>query len=181
MKSIFSSHFTMPKPIHTFDMTGKNKKSKTKKTPLFLRQKNLLIIEDDLELLAIYDLMRKERNWPIMLAKNSSEAISLLSHKIFDAIILDWNLPDFNGDALIKTSESLYDYLISKYDFPIDQKTPIITFSSDKDAQTPVQNSKYFYKYEHWDKPFQYEKVSNNIEKLIYSSINPVPSGDVYG
>jgi len=174
MSHIFSSSFKLPSSNRSSDYFSARKRKKQMGTSTELNKNHILVVEDDEELVAIYNVLRFENQWPIFLAQNSTEAMSHLCKQSFDVMILDWNLPDFNGDALIKISETLYDHKCKSAGYIEPEKTPIITFSTEDQSVTQIEDSKYFYRHDHWNKPFKVAQVKEKLHKLIYSPIDQV-------
>ena len=173
MGFISSSLFSMPDPISGADYlpNWRQKKRLAQKAEKSVFDRQILVVEDDAELSEVYKLLRWEKNWPLDIAKSSSEALSMLSKHPYDVVILDWNLPDFNGDALVRVSDTMYDHHAKKYGYQILKKTPIITFSSEPSLITTLPESKYFFRYDHWNKPFKIDQVTSNIETLLRAGI----------
>src|ERR1700733_12368948 len=62
----------------------------------------ILLVEDDPDLaLALTDRMKREHH-TIEVADEGEQALHLLKCSEYDAVILDWNLPDMSGLAILK-------------------------------------------------------------------------------
>tara|TARA_Y100000817_G_C16862246_1_gene546325 strand:- start:2141 stop:2677 length:537 start_codon:yes stop_codon:yes gene_type:complete len=167
----FSSGFSLPAPISPSDVLGRRRqRSFGKGRVRALRRSNILIIEDDIELANMFQLIGKEKNWPLLVAGSSSEALGYIAKREFDALILDWNLPDFNGDALVRLSDELLKDHCTKHNYDLVTQVPIITHSSEKQKKLNLGWSEYFSHVGHWDKPLSYDHLMKNCEQLIYKS-----------
>lgn len=66
-------------------------------------KKNLLIIEDDLHLLEFLKDIFEASSWDVSVAPTGREGLAaLVGGKLPDLILLDLNLPDFNGMEILK-------------------------------------------------------------------------------
>ena len=90
----------------------------------------LLLIEDD-EFTAeiIYEYF-KENNFNIDVVYTATDGVSYIKNNSYDLILLDINLPDFNGFELLKNIKSFI-------------SLPVIITSAYNDKQTKLQAFKY--------------------------------------
>ena len=167
---LISSSFSLPSSLKYTKSTHIKKQSKSISVYSNPRRSSILVVEDDEEISSIFTMLQFENNWPIKIVKNSMDAISILSKNSFDYLILDWNLPDMNADELILLSSNLYSIKNRYNSIQIENKTPIVTFSSNKLNQYSIRESNYFYHYKHWQKPFTFEKLKYSLKNLIYTT-----------
>jgi DNA-binding response OmpR family regulator len=114
----------------------------------------ILIVEDDVELASILKTWLQLRKFAVQAVHTGEEAVEQLSFGEYDAVILDWHLPDAEGVDICKQFREQGGSI------------PIIMLSgntSDKERQEGMAAgaSDYF------TKPFDFEKVSNKLKELL--------------
>lgn len=130
----------------------------------------ILVVEDDEDLVHSLDLIAKDKNINMSFAKSGGEGVSLVSKNNFDAVILDWNLPDFDGDEFITLSDDLISLHSKKNNYQVSHKVPVITFSGEDRKKTPLDgDSQFFYKVKHWKKPMSFEHIAVALESTFGS------------
>ena len=149
------------------------KKSQVKSSDLskkVSKEKNpyILVVEDDEDLVNSLDVISDEKKINMVFAKSGGEGVSMLSKHNFDAVILDWNLPDFDGDELIALSDDLIKIHAKKYNYNVSYKVPVITFSGEERRNTHLDQSKYFYKVNHWKKPMSLDHIASVLEQTFH-------------
>lgn len=149
-------------------------KRKPKNTSLIVNESKaltspyVLVVEDDEDLVHSLELIAEEKNINMAFAKNGGEGVSLVSKNNFDAVILDWNLPDFDGDEFIALSDDLISLHSKKNQYSFSYKVPVITFSGEDRKHTHLEtDSKFFYKVKHWKKPMSLESISHSLAKTF--------------
>jgi DNA-binding response OmpR family regulator len=69
--------------------------------------KTILIVDDEKNLLKLYEKEFTEEGYRVITANSGSEALQKIQKDPFDLVILDIRMPDFNGvDTLKKIMES---------------------------------------------------------------------------
>ena len=69
--------------------------------------KTILIVDDEKNLLKLYEKEFTEEGYRVITANSGSEALQKIQNDPFDLVILDIRMPDFNGvDTLKKIMES---------------------------------------------------------------------------
>lgn len=94
-------------------------------------ENHILIIEDDEEAALLIQNYLQECNFKVSLFSTVTDAISNIQFHNYDLIILDLNLPDYNGLELLKFKNK------SKI------TTPTIIISAYSDKKTKLQTFKY--------------------------------------
>lgn len=69
------------------------------------RPKRVLIVEDDLELVQIYEMLLRGFNYDVVTATDGTHAIKVLREQEFDAILCDLQMPELDGDLLYQSVE----------------------------------------------------------------------------
>ena len=64
--------------------------------------KNILVVEDDIDLAEMVKMRLSHSNYKISLAVDGKEALNKISQERFDLIILDIMLPEMNGYEVCK-------------------------------------------------------------------------------
>lgn len=97
------------------------------------KEKKILIVEDDEDLLCLYRLYLQGESYRIMEAKNGKEGLELAEKEKPDLIILDMIMPVMDGEEFIQI------YRIEKKNFD----TPIIIASvNDKIPHSLIEKGK---------------------------------------
>ncbi len=82
---------------------------------------SVLLVEDSLTMRRILRKVISEIGVPdIVEAENGIDALTKLNNKPVDLIMTDWNMPEMNGEDLIKKLRSMEQY----------QKTPILMITT---------------------------------------------------
>ncbi|RMD84288.1 MAG: response regulator [Candidatus Dadabacteria bacterium] len=63
--------------------------------------KQILVVEDDTDILAMIRTVLELRGAAVDAVTTAAEARSRVGRQTFDALILDWNLPDTSGDEFL--------------------------------------------------------------------------------
>lgn len=63
-------------------------------------QRRILIVDDELEIVDMLKEVLADRGYTVDKAADASQALELIRQNIYDAAILDFNLPDMNGVML---------------------------------------------------------------------------------
>ncbi len=62
----------------------------------------ILVVEDDTDLLFLYETMLSRQGHEVVRAEKTADAILLLTHDDYDLIILDMNMPDTSGIKVLE-------------------------------------------------------------------------------
>ena len=94
--------------------------------------KGRYLITDDIAYnLTIFRAFMEEWGAQVDVAKDGTEAFQLLDDHVYDAIFLDWSLPDYTGPEIAR--------MIRKGNFPKNKNTPIVAqtaYTSDEQKET---------------------------------------------
>jgi two-component system copper resistance phosphate regulon response regulator CusR len=63
---------------------------------------HILVVDDQADTLALLELTLQTAGYSVQTASNGEEAINLLSHDSFDALVLDIMMPEINGFEVIR-------------------------------------------------------------------------------
>jgi DNA-binding response OmpR family regulator len=67
-----------------------------------VRVKRLLLVDDDIEWLAALTRAMRAAGYDVEQAHNGAEAVEAVGRRGFDAVLLDWELPDAEGVAVCR-------------------------------------------------------------------------------
>ncbi|MBK7960050.1 MAG: response regulator [Bdellovibrionales bacterium] len=111
------------------------------------RSKRVLLIDDDQDISgALQKGFKHEGLSHLEVASDPFEAINMMTEKFYNFIILDWNLPAFNGgETLRKAGQAMAIELDlpNQWDY---QRVPVVIFSSSpKEFSIPRKNKHFNY------------------------------------
>jgi CheY-like chemotaxis protein len=81
--------------------------------------KNILIIDDNEDILGIFEQVLVDEGFDVSTANNGNEGIKLFKRQSFDIVIIDINMPGMNGFEVVENIKN--DFIL----------VPIILMSSD--------------------------------------------------
>lgn len=122
---------------------------------------NILVVEDDQALAEALQDTLMTADYEVVLADNGRTAMSLLETNKIDLIISDINMPQMNGDVLLKRVKSLYP------DIPVVLMTAYGTIEQAVDAMRDGA-------VDYMVKPFEAEVLINMVSRYIGSVNNDV-------
>ncbi len=122
-----------------------------------MQDSKILVVDDDLMVRdMLYDFLR-EKGYQVVSAADGSSALNAVNHKKFDAVILDFKLPETDGITLL---------LQMKQKFP---KIPIIMitgYPSDSSRDQAYQSGAAAF----MEKPFKVTKLAATLKRAIRES-----------
>ncbi len=63
---------------------------------------NILIVDDDEQIVRVFERLARERGWTFSVARSGEEAVELFGRKVFEAAVVDIRLPGFTGLQLLE-------------------------------------------------------------------------------
>jgi len=119
----------------------------------------ILLVEDNVETAALLDEFLSACNFVVDVVHTATEGTAYIKNSIYDLVLLDLNLPDFNGIELLKSIKNRI-------------SLPIIIMSADSDTQSKVRTFKYGAS-DYMVKPIDLEELEARIWALLgrYSDI----------
>ena len=133
-----------------------------------VRLKGRYLITDDQEYnVSIFQAFMQQWNASLDVASCGSEAFELLKQYRYDAIFLDWSLPDYKGPEIAK--------IIRNGSFPLNTETPLIaqtayTSDSQKEVCRMAGMNAFI------EKPFSPEKILSELTQLVPDRVVIVPT-----
>jgi len=119
-----------------------------------LKNKHLLVVDDENSVLEfLFSLLKK--NYTVHLAKNLSEARSLLDRHLVEVVLLDIRIGKENGLEFLKEIKAVYH-----------DNVEVIILSAIKEVQTAVSALK-FGAFDYLTKDFEYDDLINRVQKAI--------------
>ena len=120
-----------------------------------IRQKKLLIIEDDADILSILDLIFSEEGYKVVLSETGSDSERLSEIKP-DLILLDLRLSTLGREGA--------EICLRLKSQPVTAFIPIILLSAERDIQQICQNCGAD---DYMAKPFDIEQLSGMVKELV--------------
>ncbi len=117
----------------------------------------ILLVDDELLNLKLYEKMLKEHNYLISLAINGQECLDRVSEDIPDLVILDWNMPVMSG---IEALEILKSSDLTK-DIPVLMITGVMTSSEDLSYAMTVGAIDFL------KKPFDKQELNARVRNIL--------------
>lgn len=109
------------------------------------KPKRILLVEDDVDMSALLQYsLGKEYSCRVDIAADPFEAMNMMTEQFYNLIILDWNLPAFDGGETLKKAEqvmALEPMLPIQWDR---QEVPVVVLSSSDQADCSWQKTKHF-------------------------------------
>ena len=113
--------------------------------PLLLQRKQVLLIEDDPDFSDVLSsLMQARLDLVVDVAADPFEAINKMSDQYYDAIVVDWSLPQFNAKQTLKRAEIEFYFepdLPPGWDYG---KVPVIVVSGHDQENLDLKDSEHF-------------------------------------
>lgn len=110
------------------------------------RPKRILLIEDDPDMSSLLQhALGNKYSCRIDIAADPFEAMNMMTEKFYNLIILDWNLPAFDGGQTLMKAEqvmALEPMLPGQWD---SQEVPVVVLSASSKTKCPLQKSKHFH------------------------------------
>ena len=119
--------------------------------------KNLVCIEDDLELVEILKIILKSRGYEITGARGGSEGLEALRRIKPDLVLLDLMMPDMDGWEVHRQMKADADLC----------HIPVIIVTADGQPITKVQGLEIAKVADYIVKPFNVQKLVESIEKAL--------------
>lgn len=141
-----------------------------------IHRNDILVIEDDRDLLIMMKKIKLDHNLPMYFCDSAAKAIRLATTRQFDAILLDWNLPDFTSQTLITCLDQIYADSFRRQGRALGNKIPVVCFSSQEHEIVQIQPSRYFEEVDFWQKPIRFNLLEDKIQNLVFSKI---PTGKI--
>ena len=126
--------------------------------------KNVLIIEDNLSDILPVKAILESLNYKVETATDGQEGINRLTQKNYDLIILDWKMPDIDGNFTLEYAEKFN---------PNIKETPFIAYTGLKSSLIKIPQVEKFYLIDHWKKPFDFSTIENRL-KIILQEIEDI-------
>ncbi len=126
------------------------------------RKLRVLLIDAQVECLIPLNLILKNLGLDVTLAFDGFKARNLLKTEMFDLVIIDWNMPDLNGNACLEFTDTTF-YLENKR-HPV---VPYVVYSGHPESLVESANTLYFKKVDHWSKPMTVSQLTRRILKTL--------------
>ncbi|MHC0442499.1 sigma-54-dependent transcriptional regulator [Flavobacterium sp. 3-210] len=118
------------------------------------KKRNILIVDDNYEMLNLFQRTVKALNYSTYKASSVNEAIGVLKNHSIDLLITDLNMPEINGIELLKYTEE---------HFPNTAKLVVSGMSSVENAVNAIKSGALDYII----KPFTSDELSNAIKSSL--------------
>ena len=111
-----------------------------------MKQRNVLVVEDDIELAHLLNekVLERFHDAKVHMAHDSFEAMNMMAEKAYDLVLLDWNLPGFNATQTLSQATRDFDF---DPNLPLEwreKSTPVVIMSADPEESCQMRNSRYF-------------------------------------
>ncbi len=81
------------------------------------QRKRVLIVEDDLELVHIYEMLLEGFHYDVVTASDGKLALTAITAQDFDAILCDLQMPELDGDLFYQAVERTKPHLANRFIF----------------------------------------------------------------
>lgn len=113
----------------------------------YLSGRKILIIEDDEIIRTTFDFITKNISLECDLAADGYEAVLQCHKKVYDAIILDWHVPNLSGKSILKLID---EYLSENFESIL---VPFLVYSSSSEKQIKLPKMEHLFYCGHLQKP----------------------------
>lgn len=136
----------------------------------------VLLIDDDPITVKLIESCFRQQGCDTMIATNGTDAVRMFENMNYDLIVLDWVMPDLNGEEVIKQGEqSINQSLLEGEDFI---KIPVLTYSAHGFQDINFPETTHFTQLGHIKKTTTYKRlrsktniILNRVKKLKFSNI----------
>lgn len=119
-------------------------------------KRNVLVVDDDIRLLSTLSSILKENGYQVLTGSTGKEAQKILNNSTVDAAILDLELPDTNGIALLKAIHQKSSLL------------PVIILTAHGTIPRAIEATKMGV-YDFFEKPVEFKKILFSLENALKS------------
>jgi len=131
------------------------------------RNLKILLVDDDVEaIVPVHKALAGEGN-EITIAFGGRSAIDHLLKKPFDLVILDWRMPDLDGDEVLREIQALFLKDKMRSERKNINRIPFITYSSCAFRDVKIPNCENFDFVGHWQKPMTSNKLTFLTTEII--------------
>ena len=137
--------------------------------PLSIKKPTVLVIDDDSAMLQVLRLVLYEAGFEVVTSISGTKGVTALRYapKSFDAVLLDYNMPGFNGEQTLPYVRQLAPHA----------KIVCVSGMEAKDLPPAVQNGVDLIVH----KPFTFSELVDSLRKLLGSlpaatTTNPCPA-----
>ena len=135
----------------------------------------VLLIDDDPITVKLIESCFRQQGCDTMIATNGVDAVRMFENMNYDLIVLDWIMPDLNGEEVIKQGEQNINHsMVSGEDFV---KIPVLTYSAHGYQDINFPETTHFTQLGHIKKTTTYKRlrnktnvIVNRVKKLKYST-----------
>jgi len=127
-----------------------------------------MILEDDPAASSILEASLKSLGWGVDCFALPDDALKGISVKVYDLLLLDWNLPYKKGhDFLVEADEILKEQKIK-----LEKKIPLIICSSLQEGEIEIPNVVNFKLLDTWHKSIPFSSLLNQLDKTTTKVVN---------
>ena len=122
----------------------------------------ILVVDDDPDVTALLGTAMQGLNVETVLSYDGKDAVERINKENFDLILLDFNMPELNGEQVLHQISKNANRLISSDDL----RLPIITYSA-MGADLTIPNEEGFYILDHWQKPMKMAELKSQMIMVV--------------
>ncbi len=133
----------------------------------------VLVVDDDVESVTPLELCLEKLGCETFIVNNGYEAIHemISSDRVYDVVILDWNMPGMNGGQALINAQKVIIHAPTAVSHWDEEKLPIITYSSKARNEIEIPNCAGFEHIGHWEKPISFLQLLNQATET-FAKIN---------
>ena len=126
----------------------------------------VLIVEDSIQEILPVKLLLESMGCEVTIGIDGLGAVESLAKDQFDLLVLDWMMPDFNGDRALEYAEQV----LSQRKGKLNQRViPFVAYTGlDIDRITLPEVSSFRF-LAHWKKPFNLHDLEKEVELGIHN------------
>jgi CheY-like chemotaxis protein len=129
-----------------------------------IKMKKVLVVDDDIDCLKLVTETLNNVGFQTRIAFEGKNAIQKLTTDCFDFILLDWNLPDMKGDKILEEAQRI---LTNSSVHQPRFKTPVVTYTSYREAFSYNPNLTNFTLKDRWNKSMPFSELVQKANQLL--------------
>ena len=122
----------------------------------------ILVVDDDPDVTALLGMAMQGLKVETVLSFDGKDAVERINNESFDLILLDFNMPELNGEQVLHQISKKTNRIILNEEV----RLPIITYSA-RGADLTIPSEEGFYILDHWQKPMKMAELKSHMIMVV--------------